>query len=579
MTKPTVFISYSHKDEAWKDRLQPHIMMLQREGHLEVWEDRQIGHGAEWYDQIKEVMEKADVAICLISPHYLASRFCVKEEIPYLLERRKSEGMLLIPVLLRPCAWKAISWLSPLQMMPRDGKSITINYTRTYDGVFAELAQSVVDFLKTRDAGPFAPPPPVWAPPEKIDVQRMPATGVELFGRQKELELLDKAWEDPGLNVVSLVAWGGVGKTTLVNKWLERVAADNYRGARRVYAWSFYSQGTGERVTSADLFISQALAWFGDPEPTEGSPWDKGQRLAGLVRKEKPLLLLDGMEPLQSYLEYERGKVKDPALATLLAELARDNPGLVVVTTREEVADLGAYPETTRQRDLEQISAKAGRALLRVGGVMGTDDELEEATRAFGRHALALNLLAAYLRDVPGHPIARAYDIPDLDVLEAAGKQPRRVMAAFADQFGEGPEVEVLWMLGLFDRPADGDEIAALRAEPPIPGLTEHLMGLREAEWLPLLETLRRCGPPPTRHPGRPSPGARALREGTAGCARQRMARGPQPSLRASQGHRQRIPRHAGGDGPALRGGCPRLPGRPPPGGSVGCVLPADWKR
>jgi hypothetical protein len=83
------------------------------------------------------------------------------EEIPYLLERRTSEGKLLIPVLLRPCAWKAISWLRPLQKIPRDGKSIAISYARTYDVVFAELAQSVVDFLKTRDAGPFAPPAPL----------------------------------------------------------------------------------------------------------------------------------------------------------------------------------------------------------------------------------------------------------------------------------------------------------------------------------------------------------------------------------------------------------------------------------
>ena len=78
----------------------------------------------------------------------------------------------------------------------------------------------------------------------------MPVTGAELFGRQKDLEILNESWDSDSTHVVSLVAWGGVGKSTLVNKWLERMEADNYRGARRVYAWSFYSQGTGERVTS-----------------------------------------------------------------------------------------------------------------------------------------------------------------------------------------------------------------------------------------------------------------------------------------------------------------------------------------
>jgi tetratricopeptide (TPR) repeat protein len=314
--------------------------------------------------------------------------------------------------------------------------------------------------------------------------------------------LLDEAWESDGTHIVSLVAWGGVGKSTLLNKWLERMAADNYRGARRVYAWSFYSQGTGERVASADLFISEALTWFGDPDPTEGSPWDKGQRLADLVRREKTLLLLDGLEPLQSGLDHERGKVKDPALATLLAELARRNPGLCLITTREKVADLEPFPETTGQEDLEQISAEAGRALLRVGGVVGTDAELEQAARDFGQHALALNLLAAYLREIPGHFVANASDILDLDVPEEEGKHPRRVMAAFAARFGGGPEVELLRMLGLFDRPARADEIAGLRAAPPIPGLTEHIQPLSEAGWLRLLVRLRqvRLIAPESRH-------------------------------------------------------------------------------
>ncbi|HYX40624.1 MAG TPA: NACHT domain-containing protein, partial [Pyrinomonadaceae bacterium] len=312
--------------------------------------------------------------------------------------------------------------------------------------------------------------------------------------------LLDEAWASDNRNVVSLVAWGGVGKSTLVNKWLERMAADNYRGARRVYAWSFYSQGTGERVTSADQFINAALLWFGDTDPTAGSPWDKGERLARFVQSEKTLLLLDGLEPLQSPHAHERGKIKDPALLTLLTELARNNPGLCLITTRERVSDLAEFETATTEqkaatvlhKDLEQISDEAGRALLRVGGVQGTDAELEQATRAFGNHALAVNLLAVYLRDMPNHHIAHAAAIPDLDITEAAGKHPRRLMAAFAAAFGDGPEVELLKMLGLFDRPADKASLRALRRAPAISGLTDHIRKLTEAGWLRLLDKLRR---------------------------------------------------------------------------------------
>ena len=81
--KPTIFISYSHKDEEWKDRLRPHLKMLEQAGlDIIIWDDRSIDGGADWYNDIMQAMSRAAVAVCLISPHYLASDFCLKEEIP-----------------------------------------------------------------------------------------------------------------------------------------------------------------------------------------------------------------------------------------------------------------------------------------------------------------------------------------------------------------------------------------------------------------------------------------------------------------------------------------------------------------
>ena len=128
MSKPTVFISYSQKDEEWKDRLRPHLGVLEQVGHITIWDDRRIDAGATWYDEIRQAMERAAVAVCLISADYLASNFCVKEEIPYLLERRARNGMTLIPVLVRPCLWKAVPWLKPIQMLPRDGKCVSRDF-------------------------------------------------------------------------------------------------------------------------------------------------------------------------------------------------------------------------------------------------------------------------------------------------------------------------------------------------------------------------------------------------------------------------------------------------------------------
>ncbi len=83
--------------------------------------------------------------------------------------------------------------------------------------------------------------------------------------------------------MVTLVAWGGVGKTALVNHWLNMIEHQDYCGAQRVYGWSFYSQGAEEgKQASADEFMQTTLAWFGDLDPTAGSGVEKGRRPAGL---------------------------------------------------------------------------------------------------------------------------------------------------------------------------------------------------------------------------------------------------------------------------------------------------------
>jgi TIR domain len=100
--KPIVFISYSHIDEIWKDLLLPQLKTLQQLDRIVVWNDRKIDAGDKWYPEIKEAMEKARIAICLISANYLASDFCLKEEVPFLLQRCEKEGLILIPILIKP---------------------------------------------------------------------------------------------------------------------------------------------------------------------------------------------------------------------------------------------------------------------------------------------------------------------------------------------------------------------------------------------------------------------------------------------------------------------------------------------
>ena len=469
MSNPHVFVSYSHKDEEWKDRRLPYLGILKQVANVQTWNDREIRVGENWYRRIHEVLEKTSVAICLVSENFLASSFCQEDEMPFLLQQRRKGGLEIFPILIRHCPWRLYPWLSKLQMLPRDGESLVDHFAGREHLVFTDLAEQASEFIA--DNKRPERPKTTFDAPKLLDVSRLPETGSLLLGRRKELNLLDKAWDDEKTNIVIFKAHGGVGKSTLVRVWTEQMAEDNYRGAEAVYAWSFYSQGTSERVTSADQFIAAALKFFGDPDPQKGSAWDRGERLAELVAKQRTLLLFDGMEPLQSGHDFDRGEIKDPALKTLLEGLAGHNPGLCVISTREEVANLDG---AIQRVDLEKVSTVAGRALLRIGGVPGTDDELEALVDDFGHHALALNLLVAYLKWPGAQSVA---DIPELaDIAEEKGRHARRVMAAFEKLFGEGPELDLLRILGLFDGPVEETVIEALLADPPIKGLTDCLV-------------------------------------------------------------------------------------------------------
>ena len=76
-------------------------------------------------------------------------------------------------------------------------------------------------------------------------------TAERLIGRDEDLSGLDAAWNDPHKNVVIVRAFGGMGKTSLVATWMAELALKNWRGAARVFDWSFYSQGTREQSAAS----------------------------------------------------------------------------------------------------------------------------------------------------------------------------------------------------------------------------------------------------------------------------------------------------------------------------------------
>ena len=208
MTKPTVFISYSHKDEDWKDQLVTHLGVLQQEGVLDLWDDRRIGAGEDWYQKIEEAIAKSRVAVLLVSADFLTSKFIRSKEIPDLLERKDKEGLRIFPVITRPCAWKQVGWLKKMNLRPEDGKALSGGSDFEIDTDMAAIADEIAGIIgHTVEMPEMERYVPI--SPEKISLAKLPSTNPELFGREKELAILDAAWANSRTNIVSLVAWGG----------------------------------------------------------------------------------------------------------------------------------------------------------------------------------------------------------------------------------------------------------------------------------------------------------------------------------------------------------------------------------
>jgi hypothetical protein len=306
MIKPTVFISYSHKDEEWKDWVVNHLGVLRDQGLIVIWEDRQISAGAGWHADIQAALDAASIAVLLISANSLTSDYFLHAEVAPLIERRAKDGVRVFPLVVEPCAWQAVPWLRQMNLRPKDGRPLSAGDEHQVNVDLAALTGEIYLLVK-RAALTSTEQSFVALNPDDIAVARLTDRSRELFGRELEMDLLDGAWADPDTNVISIVAFGGMGKSALVNHWQHRMGRDHYRGAEKVYAWSFYRQGMSGNGVSADEFIAEALDWFGDDHASQGSPWGKGERLAKLIKKSARFSSLTGLSPFRNHPATPRG--------------------------------------------------------------------------------------------------------------------------------------------------------------------------------------------------------------------------------------------------------------------------------
>ena len=145
--RPTLLISYSHKDEEHKDFVVSHLRVAERQGVYDVWDDRRIKGGGDWQVEIDAALAKADIAVLLISRHFLTSDFIMDHEVRTMLQRHASEDAILYPILISACTWQHVDWLKSLNVRPTDGTPLNSFDEAECDRVMTDMASEVTEML------------------------------------------------------------------------------------------------------------------------------------------------------------------------------------------------------------------------------------------------------------------------------------------------------------------------------------------------------------------------------------------------------------------------------------------------
>jgi hypothetical protein len=119
-TTGAIFVCYAHVDnegvtakERWLDRLLEHLVPVRLQHDAVIWSDRELESGDTWHETIQAQLQAAKAGVLLVSPSFLASTYIRNSELPVLLKRRKDSGLLILPLLVRPCLFNETTFRFP----------------------------------------------------------------------------------------------------------------------------------------------------------------------------------------------------------------------------------------------------------------------------------------------------------------------------------------------------------------------------------------------------------------------------------------------------------------------------------
>lgn len=148
---PKIFVSYSHKDNSYKDQLRKQLKVLERSQKIKIWDDHAIDLGREWNTEIMYNLDTSDIILLLISPDFINSKFCYEIEMIRALERHENQDALVIPIILRSCLWEETPF-SKLQGIIPDGGAVDnkLKSDKIWTNIAVQLNEAVDTWKKKK---------------------------------------------------------------------------------------------------------------------------------------------------------------------------------------------------------------------------------------------------------------------------------------------------------------------------------------------------------------------------------------------------------------------------------------------
>src|SRR6516164_6083126 len=233
VSRDLVFVSYSHNDRDWLDRLLVFLKPFTGPD-FRVWADPYIKIGDEWRRDISGAMSRACVAVLLVTPDFLASDFIRNEELPLLLEGAKAGTITLFPIPISASNYRATPLTHyqfahpperPLDRMPRPRRHAAL----------VQITEKIVEAAQIAPADVPAAPAPVAersataiaSAGQMAILHGVPGQRPNYLRRQEYLDQLKQAvlgaddravgitGTTPQRSRIGLHGMGGIGKTVL----------------------------------------------------------------------------------------------------------------------------------------------------------------------------------------------------------------------------------------------------------------------------------------------------------------------------------------------------------------------------